>query len=346
VRRRIVLGLGWLLAVPAVLTLNGGSVWAQGPYHVTETWKVGGDGGWDDLAVDPASKELYLTRGTHVMVVDTSSGKVAADITGLKRTHAVVFDSAGKLGYISDGGANEVVVFDRKTNAVTGRVAAGTNPDGLLFEPVTQTVWAFNGGSKNATVIDANTQQVVATVALPGKPEVAVADGKGSIFVNIEDTSQLVHLDAKSRKGVAAWALAPCEGPSGLGLDRKHGRLFSACDGKVMAVSDAKAGKVITTVAIGNGPDGAGFDEKSGTAFSSNGEGTLTVIRQDSADSYSVMQTLTTKAGARTMTLDPDTGKVYLVTADFGPRPAATAENPRPRPSIVPGSFVVIVVSK
>ena len=339
------LALGWLVATAAALAVASSGAKAQG-YHVTDTWKVGGDGGWDYLSVDPQSKLLYVTRGNHVMVLDTSSGKVAADITGLKGTHGVVFDTAGKYGFITDGGANEVAVFDRKANTIVKRVAAGTNPDGAVFEPVTQTVWAFNGRSKNATVIDANTQQVVATVALPGKPEFPVADGRGSLFVNIEDTSQLVHLDAKTHTAVATWPLAPCEGPSGLAMDRKNARLFSVCDGKVMAVVDAAAGKVVATPKIGNGPDAAAFDEKNALAFSSNGEGTLTVVHEDSPDSYTVVQTVTTKQGARTMALDPDSGKVYVVTADFGPRPAPTPENPRPRPSIVPGSFVVMVVGK
>ena len=329
----------------ALLALGSGAAWAQG-YRVTDTWKIDGDGWWDYLAVDPQSKLLYLTRGNHVLAVDTSTGKVAADITGLKGTHGVVFDTAGKLGFITDGGANEVVVFDRKTNTIVKHVPAGTNPDGAVFEPVTQTAWAFNGRSKNATVIDANTQQVVATVALPGKPEFPVADGKGSLFVNIEDTSQIAHIDAKTHTVLALWPLTPCEGPSGLAIDKQHDRLFSVCDGKVMAVVDTSSGKVVATPKIGNGPDAAAFDEKNALAFSSNGEGTLTVVHEDSPDSYSVLQTVTTKQGARTMALDPDTGKVYVVTADFGPRPPPTPENPRPRPAMLPGSFVVLVISK
>jgi YVTN family beta-propeller protein len=347
--RKIRLCLRWLLAVAAasgIFAVEGRFANAQGPYHVADHWKIGGAGGWDYMAVDPQSKLLYLTRGNHVMVVDTASGKVTADITGLKGTHGVVLDTAGKFGYISDGAANEVVVFDRKTNSVVQRIAVGTGPDGMVFEPVTQTVWAFNGRSKNATDIDAKTQQVIATVPLPGRPEFPAADGKGSVFVNIEDTSQIAHLDAKTHTIEAVWPLAPCEGPSGLAVDGKHDRLFSVCDGKKMAVVDAKSGKVVATPAIGNGPDAAAFDEKTGLAFSSNGEGTLTVIRQDTADTYSVLQNVATKAGARTMALDPETGKVYVVTADFGPRPAATPENPRPRPSIVPDSFEVIVISR
>src|SRR5271165_559018 len=336
----------YLLAAGFALSMMARTTIAQEPYRVTDQWKVGGDTGWDYLAVDPKSKLLYVTHGNHVLVIDTGTGKVQSDITGLKGTHGVAFDTSGKFGYITDGGANEVVVFDRKTNAIVDRVPAGTNPDGIVFEPVTQTVWAFNGRSKNVTVIDGSTHKVVATVALPGKPEFPVADGKGSVYDNIEDLSQIVHIDAKSHTVLAAWPIAPCEGPAGLAIDREHARRFAVCDGKKMAVVDANSGKVVATPAIGEGPDAAGFDAKYQLAFSSNGEGTLSVVHEDSPDSYKVLQTLSTKRGARTMTLDEVSDKIYVVTADFGPRPAATPDNPRPRPSILPGSFVVMVISR
>jgi YVTN family beta-propeller protein len=333
-------------AVGAILTFTSSSaLLAEGPYHVQDKWKVGGDGGWDYLAVDPQSGLLYITRGNHVMVVDTTAGKAVADITGLKGTHGVAFDTNGKDGYISDGASNAVAVFDRSSNKITQTIPAGTNPDGILFEPTTRTVWAFNGRSKNATVIDAKTKQVVATIPLPGKPEFPVADGKGSVFVNIEDKNEIVHLEAKSHKLVAEWPIS-CESPSGHAIDVAHGRLFAVCDGKKMAVVDASTGKVVATPEIGDGPDAAGFDPNTGNAFSSNGDGTLTIVHEDSPDAYSVAQNVETQKSARTMALDPKTGKVYLVAAEFGPRPAATPENPRPRPSIMPGSFVIIVVSK
>jgi DNA-binding beta-propeller fold protein YncE len=295
--------------------------------------------------MDPVSKFLYLTRSSHVLVLDTASGKVKADITGLKGTHGVAFDTSGKFGYISDGGANEVAVFDRKTNAIVERVPAGANPDGIVFEPVTQMVWAFNGRSKNATVIDDSTHRVVATVALPGKPEFLVADGKGSIYDNIEDVSQIVHIDARTHQVLAAWPIAPCEGPSGLAIDRKQARLFAVCDG-TMAVVDANTVKVIASLAIGDGPDAARFDAKNKLAFGSKGEGTLTVVHEDSPNSYSVLQALPTKRRACTMTLDEATGTIYTVTADFGPAPAPTADHPHPRPSILPDSFVVLVMDR
>jgi YVTN family beta-propeller protein len=347
VRKNLQSGMSYLFAVvcAAAMFAFNSSALAQGPYRVTAQWKIGGDTWWDYLAVDPVSRLLYVTHGDHVVVVDTSSGEMKADITGLKGTHGVAFDTSGKFGYISDGGANEVVVFDRKTDAIVARVPAGANPDGIVFEPVTQTVWAFNGRSKSATVIDDKTHAVVATVPLPGKPEFPVADGKGSVYDNIEDLSQIAHIDAKTHTVLAAWPIAPCEGPSGLAIDREHARLFAVCDGK-MAVVDAKTGKVVATPPIGDGPDAARFDAKHQLAFSSNGDGTLTVVHEDSPDSYSVLQTLPTKRGARTMALDEASGKIFVVTGDFGPRPAATADQPHPRPSLVPGSFVVLEISR
>lgn len=332
----------YLLA--ALLVAGSSALLAQGPYHVQDKWKIGGDGGWDYLAVDPHSGLLYITRGNHVMVVNTTSGKVVADITGLKGTHGVVFDTDNKTGYISDGASNDVAVFDRATNKITQTIPAGTGPDGMVFDPFTKTAWAFNGRSKNATVIDSKTKQVIATVALPGKPEFPVSDGKGSIFVNIEDKNETAHIDAKSHTVLAVWP--SCDSPSGHAIDIANNRLFSVCDGKKMAVLDATTGKVVASPDIGEGPDAAAFDPATHNAFSSNGEGTLTVVHQNSPDSYAVLENLPTQRSARTMALDPKTGKLYLVAAEFGPRPAPTPENPRGRPPIVPGSFVVIVVGR
>jgi DNA-binding beta-propeller fold protein YncE len=338
--------LGLLTVAAAVFMIaNNAMAKAKGPYHVATQWKIGGDSGWDYIAVDPASHLLYVTHGDHAVVIDTAIGKVKTDITGLKGTHGIAFDTSGRFGYISDGGADEVVVFNRKTDAIVARVAAGNNPDGIAFEPVTQTVWAFNGHSNSATVISDETHKVVATVPLPGKPEFPVADGKGSVYDNIESLSEIVRIDARTHKILASWPVSPCEGPSGLAVDKKHNRLFAVCDG-VMAVVDAETGKVIATPKIGEGPDAARFDPKYQLAFSSNGEGTLTVVHEDAPNSYAVLQTLPTKRGARTMALDESTGTIYTVTGDFGPRPAATAEHPHPRPSLLSGSFVVLVIKR
>lgn len=327
-----------------VTSWAGSSAQAEGPFHIETKWKVGGDGGWDYLSVDPVSKLLYITRGDHVIVIDTQTGKQVHEIGGLHRTHGVVFGNNG-LGYISDGGGNQVAVFDRKTFQILKEIPAGKNPDGMAFDPLTNTVWAFNGQSKDASVIDAKTGAVVATIPLPGKPEFPVADGKGSMFVNIEDKNEIVHLDSKSRTALANWPLAPCESPSGLSIDQISRRLFSVCDNKTMAVVNADTGKVVATPAIGDGPDACAFSAKDKYILSSNSDGTLTVVHEDSPDKYTVVQNLATQKGARTLALDPDGKRVYLVAADFGPRPEATAANPHPRPSMLPGTFVVLVAS-
>jgi len=326
-----------LLASPALS--------AQKPYRIVDRWKIGGEGGWDDLKADPAAHRLYLTHGGRVEVVDTQTGKPVGAITGLQGAHGVALDDAGKLGYISDGRANAVVVFDRATLATVATIPVGQNPDAIVFEPATQTVWTFNGRGKDASVIDAATRKVVATVPLPGKPEFAVLDGKGTIYDNIEDTNEIVRLDAREKKVTAAWKLAGCESPSGLALDAAGGRLFSVCDGKKMAVTDAATGKSIATAAIGDGPDGAGFDAAHKLAFASCGEGVLSVV-DAAAPGYPTVESLATQRGARTMTYDAGADRIYLVTAELGPRPEPTAENPHPRPAIVPGSFTVIVIGR
>jgi DNA-binding beta-propeller fold protein YncE len=326
------------LALPA---LSAG----QQPYKILDRYKVGGEGGWDYLNIDAPAHRLYITRGSRVDVIDTQTGKIAGSIAALHGTHGVAFDTAGKLGYISDGGGNAVVVFDRATLATVATIAAGTNPDGILFEPVTQTVWAFNGKSHDATVIDAASQKVVATIALPGKPEFPAADGKGTVFVNIEDKNEIVRLDARAKTATAAWPLAGCASPTGLAFDAAGYRLFSVCDGNKMAVTDAASGKSLATPAIGDGPDAAGYSSRFKLAFSSNGDGTLTVI-DAAAKGYPTLETLPTQKSARTMIYDASADRIYLVAAELGPRPAPTAENPRPRPAMVPGSFTVLVVGR
>lgn len=317
---------------------------AQQPYRVVKQWKIGGIGGWDYLTTDPASHRLYITHGPRVEVLDSNSGEVIGAITGLKGTHGVALDPEGRFGYISDGGANAVVIFDRHTLATIGSIPAGTNPDGITYEPVTKTVWAFNGRSKNVTVIDTASRSVVATIALPGKPEFPQPDGKGHVFDNIEDRNSVVALDAKSKSLIATWPLTSCESPSGMAIDPAHHQLFSVCDGGKMAVVDTETGKQIASPSIGDGPDAAGFSPQGQLAFSSNGgDGTLSVV--DTAHGFKTIESLPTMKGARTMAYDPKTDQVYVVSAQFGPRPEATVSNPRPRPAVVPDSFAVTVIA-
>ena len=285
--------------IVAGLTLQAVNVMAaDGPYKLEQTWELGGDGGWDYLAVDSPAHLLYIARGNRVMVVDTTSGKLVGEIGGLQGVHGIAFDATGKYGYISDGAAGAIRVFDRATRQVTQTVPAGKNPDAIVYEPTKKYVLAMNGRSNDATVLDTATNKVVATISLPGKPEFAVADGKGAVFVNLEDKSEIAKLDLNSLKVTTTWSLSPCESPSGLAMDTAHRRLFSVCDGKKMAVSDADSGKVVATAEIGDGPDAAGFDPKDQFAFSSNGEGNFSVVKEDSPNSYSTIQTLPTKRGA------------------------------------------------
>jgi YVTN family beta-propeller protein len=317
---------------------------AQQPYHVIDHWKIGGEGGWDYLAVDSAAHRLYLAHGPRVDVVDTTNGKLAGSITGLHGTHGIAFDTSGKFGYVSDGGGNAVIVFDRASLATVATIPAGTNPDGIVFEPATQTVWAFNGRSHNVTVIDAATRKVAATVELPGKPEFPVADGHGMVFDNIEDKSEIVQMDAHSKTITATWP-AGCDSPSGLAFDIAGHRLFPVCDGKKMSVIDSRDGKLLGNPSIGDGPDAAGWSGKFHLAFASSGDGILSVIDANAAG-YPTIESLPTQRGARTMAYDPATDRAYVVTAEFGPRPDPMPQNPRPRPAIVPGTFTILVIGR
>jgi YVTN family beta-propeller protein len=318
---------------------------AQGPYRIVDSWKIGGEGGWDYLLADGPAHRLYVTHGGRVEVLDTTTGKPVGTIEGLKGTHGIALDTDGKLGYISDGGANAVIVFDRHTLAKVASISAGTNPDGIVFDPSTKTVWAFNGRSKNVTVIDTANNTVSFTTDLPGKPEFPAADGKGNVFANIEDRNEIVRLDAATAKITATWTLAGCDSPSGLAIDRKGMRLFSVCDGKTMVITDARDGKQLGKATIGDGPDAAGFSPRHNLAFSSNGEGTLTVVNAG-LKTYPVVESLPSRRGGRTMAYDEATDRIYISTAEYGPAPAPTPEHPHPRPVGLPGSFAILVVGR
>jgi len=317
-----------------------------GGYHLLKKHVLGGEGGWDYMALDGRARLLYVTHGNAVEVLNVDTGVKGQPITGLQGTHGVAFAFERNRGYISNGRGNNVTVFDLKTQKVLTQVASsGQNPDAIMYDKFSGRVFTFNGRTANATAIDAATDKVAGTVDIGGKPEFAVSDGRGTIFVNNEDKSEVVAFDAKSLKVLKRWSIAPGEGPSGLAIDLKHQRLFSVCD-KVMVVSDYVNGKAVANVPIGDGPDAVRYDPGTGLVFASNGEGTLTVVRQESADTYTVVETVPTARGARTMELDPKTHHVFVVTAEYGPTPAPTAEQPRPRPTVVPGSFMVLELGK
>ena len=331
-----------------VLVLLASLVLAAGSsgYHVAKKTVLGGDGGWDYLTVDAKARRIYISRGTHVMVVDADSAAVVGDIPGTNGVHGIAIASDMDKGFISDGRDGNVTIFDTKTLKVLGTTPAGKNPDAIIYDQASKRVFAFNGSSKDATAIDAKTGTVAGTIPLGGKPEFAAADEKGHVFVNIEDTSEIVQFDSNKLTVENRWKIAPGEEPSGLAMDRKHRRLFSVCSNKLMVVVNADTGKVVTTLPIGAGTDAAGFDPETGFAFSSNGEGTLTVVHEDSADKFSVVDTVPTQVRARTMALDTKTHQVFLVTAQFGAPPAATAQQPRPRAPMVPGSFTLLTMSR
>ena len=317
---------------------------AEGPYRVLHRTVTGGDGGWDYLTVDAPGGRVFVSRGSHVMVVSLAADSVVGDIPATPGVHGVALVPELGKGFTSNGRDSSVTIFDLRTLAATGSLkVTGRNPDAILYDPASRRVFTFNGGSANATAIDAARGTVAGTVALRGKPEAAVLDGAGHVWVNIEDKGEIEEFDARTLTNLGHWALEGCEEPTGLAIDRAHGRLFSACGNGVMAVTSMAAHAVVARVPIGDGADGAAFDPALHLAFATNGgDGTLTVIRQDGPDRYTAVQTLPTQRGARTIALDPATHRVYTVTAELGAAPAPTADNPRPRRPVVPGSFVLI----
>ena len=320
---------------------------ADSGYHVIKTVAVGGEGGWDYVYVDSDARRVYVSRGTHTMVIDADTYAVVADIPDMEGVHGIAIASDLGRGFISDGRSNDVTIFDLKTLKAIGNVKTDVNPDAILYEPVTKRVFTFNGGSrtagggKNSTAINAADGTVLGTIDLRGKPEFAAADGKGSVYVNNEDSSELHHIDAATLKKLHHWPLAPCKSPSGLAMDVKNRRTFSVCDEKVMAVMNVDTGKVVATPTICEGPDAAGFDPSSGYVFASCGDGNLTVIHEDSPDKYTVVENVPTKKSARTMGLDLKTHNIFLPAADFD-APAAGER----RGKMKPGSFVLVVVGK
>jgi DNA-binding beta-propeller fold protein YncE len=320
---------------------------AASQYELKQKYVIGGEGGWDYLTYDAAGNRLFVSRATRVQVIDPVKGSVIAEIPNTTGVHGIALAQDLGKGFTSNGRENTVTVFDLKTLKETAKIKTegGENPDAILYDAASKRVFAFNGRSKNATVIDADKGTVVATIPLSGKPEFAAADGKGTVFVNIEDKNSLTSIDANKATVLNTWPLEGCEEPSGLAIDQKSRRLFAGCGNKVMAVVNADTGKVVTTVPIGQGVDANGFDPGTGLAFSSNGDGTLTVVHEDAPDKFSVVQNATTLRGARTMALDPASHNVYLVTAEFEEQPPAK-EGDRPRRTMKPGSFTLLVMER
>jgi len=315
-------------------------------YQLKQKFTLGGVGGWDYLTFDPVGKRLFISRATRVMVVDPYKGFVAVEIPDTPGVHGIALAQELGKGFTSNGRDNTVSVFDLKTLRQTSKIKIeGENPDAILYDPSSKRVFTFNGRSKNATVIDAVSEEVVGAIPLEGKPEFAAADGQGMVYVNIEDKNELQSIDARKAAVVNTWPLTGCEEPSGLAMDPKHRRLFAGCHNKVMAIVNADTGKVVATVPIGSGVDANEFDPGTDLVFSSNGDGTLTVVHEDSPDKYTVEENAQTQRFARTMALDTTNHDVYLVAAEIEELPPAAGEQ-RPRRTMKPGTFTLLVMSR
>ena len=314
-------------------------------YKLVRKITLGGEGGWDYFGVDPSSGHVFIPRGDHILVVD-SSGKQLADVGKAHGTHAIAFAPELKTAYLS--AEKTVDVLDLETMQIAQRIdLSGKDPDAILYDPFSKRVFTFNGGgTKDTSAIDTATGKVVGSIPLGGKPEFAQADGDGHIYVNVEDKSQLVAFNSKTLKVLHSWALAPCKEPSGLAIDVEHKRLFAGCHNGIMAMVDYTNGKVVATVPIGNGVDANRFDPETGLAFASCGDGTITVAHEDSPDKLTAVQTITTQRGARTMALDTKNHNVYTVTADFGPPPPATSQNPHPWPKVISKTFTLLIFAQ
>jgi DNA-binding beta-propeller fold protein YncE len=332
----------WTL-VPLALFVAAAS-FAQsgsGNYHVTKTIPVGGDEGWDYVTVDSSARRVYVSHGSHVVVLDADSDAVVGDIPDTQGVHGIAIASDIGRGFTSDGRANMVTIFDLKSLKTIGTVKTGVNPDAIIYDPSAKRLFTMNSRSQDTTAINAEDGTVVGTLALGGKPEFAVTDGKGTIYVNIEDKSELVHFDSKTLTVLHRWPMAPCQEPSGLAADWKSHRLFAGCDNKLMVAIDSDGGKIVATIPIGEGVDANAFDPKTDLAFASTGDGHLTVVHEESPDKYTVVANVPTKRSARTMGLDLKSHRIFLPAADFDP--PAPGER---RGKIIKGSFVVLVAAR
>src|ERR1700688_3412382 len=322
----------------------------NGGYHLLKKYDLGAAPGgkeyWDYITFDASSRRLYVSHNTEVKVVDADSGAIVGSIPDLKRVHGIVVMGDLGRGFISDGGADEVVVFDLKTLNPTGHIKTGGNPDCIIYDPASKHIFTMNGKTNDSSVIDPASLTVVATISMGGRPEYAVADGKGMIYDNIEDKNEVVALDSRANTVKARWPIAPAEEATAMDMDVQHRRLFIGGRNKVLAIMDADTGKVLQTFPIGSGVDTNIYEPETGLLFATVREGVLHVFHEDSPDKFSVVETVKTEFGARNMALDPKTHKLFIDTADFGPAPAPTAEQPKPQPAPVSGTFRLLVYGR
>jgi YVTN family beta-propeller protein len=337
------------LRLPALaLLLSSLAAADTGPgYHVLKSYVLGGTDGWDYVALDSLHHRLFVARQTRVMVLDPASGKLLGEVTGLNGAHGTAFAYDVNRGFATSGRDSTVTMFNLETYEMLARLRADADADAVLYDPATKRVYTMNGDAGTSTVIDPAAGKVVGSIPLGGKPEFAVSAGNGMLYANLVDKADIVEIDAKALKVVREWPMAPCASPTGLAIDRRHHRLFSGCRNRLMAISDARQGRLLATVPIGAGVDANAYDPVTGFAFSSNGEGTVTVVREEAPGKFSAAETVPTMTGARTMALDPTTHMLYLVGAKFGPLPdSATSGNVRRRPPVLPNSFTLLVVGR
>ena len=322
-----------------------GSLSAQAHYQITHTFVLGGDGRWDYVIPDPPHHRVFIARQNRVMVVDAQDGKLLGEIADIHGAHGVALAETSHHGFATSGNDSSVVMFDPATFKILGHIPAAEDADAIVYDPGSNRVFTFNGDAHSSTVVDPGPGRLVTNIPLGGKPESGVAAGNGKLYVNIVDNGEVVEIDGKSLTVTRRWPTAPCAQPVAMAIDTTHHRLFSGCRSGVMAVSDYQTGKVVATAPIGAGVDGTAFDPAARDVFTSNADGTLTVIHEDSPDQYHVVQNVQTAPGGRNMGLDPTTHRVYVVSARFGPAPTdSTADNPRRRPPLIPGSFMMLVV--
>ena len=343
--RVAILKTRWVFIYAVLLLLIATGARGQN-YKLLKSVPIGGEGGWDYLAIDANARKLYVTHASKIVIVDLAQDKVVGEIADTPGVHGFAIAPELGHGFSSNGAESRVSVIDLKTLKTIAKIETGENPDAILYEPARCEVYAFNGRGKSATVIDAKTEKMVATIPLSGKPEFAAADAKsGRVFCNIEDKNEVAVLDAKTHSVRASWPLAPGEEPTGMALDAAHHRLFVGCHNNMMTMLDSDTGKIIATVPIGTGVDACAFDDARQLAFASCGDGTLTIAKEETPDKLTIVQTLATERGARTMALDPKTQRVYTCTAQIALEPVSPSPpaGERRRPSYVPGTFHLLV---
>ena len=314
-------------------------------YIVTHNYNVGGEGGWDYVIPDAPKHRLFIARQNRVLVVDMNDGHLITEIKGFNGAHGIALVSDIGRGFATSGEDSSIIMFDAISYKPLLKIHAGDDADAIIYDPASKHVFSFNGDANTTTVVDPRRGTVIVNIPLGGKPEYGQSSRDGKVYVNLVDSSQIVEIDTKTNTVTRRWSTAPCKNPVSMAIDIRHQRLFSGCRSGVMAISDYKKGSVVATVPIGQGVDGAGWDPIRRDAYASSGDGTLTVIHQDSPDKYHVVETVQTGERARTMGIDAATHRIYVPAAKFGPVPAeSTATNPRRRAPMLPGSFEVIVV--